>query len=160
MIGEYRKRASPAGIDKPSLHIAGAVLSSATSALFFILAPILYMQAASSYPQLGFNSMSVWTQSAILLGSIFMFLNAGAVLLGNERIAGVILRAASQVAIAYYVISVVGHPFTITVQGNYHLSMAIYYIALILASFALLRIIPSFVEYLEYRRYVRGASVV
>ena len=154
MINKEARKPAP-GSGKPPLHISGAILSSLTSALFFIFAPILYMQIASAYPQIGFDSMSVWTQSAILIGSAFMFLNAGAVLLGNERIAGVLLRAASQVAIAFYVLSVIGRTFTITVQGGYHLSMAIYYIALIMASLALLRILPSFIEYVEYRRYVR-----
>ncbi len=155
---KLKESAPPTGFGKPPLHTAGAIISSLTSAMFFIIAPMLYLQLASAYPQLGFDSMSLWTQSAILAGSLFMFLNAGAVLLGNERIVGVMLRAASQAAIAYYAVSVLGRTFTITVRGGYHLSMAIYYVALIMAALALLRILPAFVEYIEYRHHVRVLS--
>ncbi len=155
-----KSKSSGRVIQKVPFHVAGAILSAITSLLFLILAPILYSQAASAYPQLGFSSINAWTHSAILIGLAFLFFNAAAVFLGNERIVGLLLRAVSQVIIAYYIISVIGRRFAITVQGTYHLSMSIYYIALIMAAFALLRILPSVIEHIEFRGYASKAAAV
>ena len=135
------------------LHFVKAVLSVAEALFFLIIVPEIYLQLAAAYPGVSLGASAGMASTALFIGSVFIALNFGAQLLGNERLPGLCLRILSLIAIAFYLVEVLGRAFTIAFPGSFWLTANIYPVTRILAIIALMNILPAVAEYFEGRRH-------
>jgi hypothetical protein len=140
------------------LHFVKAILSLVEALLFLIIVPALYLQLAAEYPGIGLAASAGMAGTALFIGSVFIVLNFGAQLLGNERLPGLCLRILSLIVIAFYFVAVLGRAFTIALPGSFWLTASIYPVTRILAAISLLNALPSAAEYFEARRRIMPAD--